>query len=85
LTEIAEMLQDLSHQIVGDNVFDINKEAAFQFAAFGHTHGQFDVSRIVPDCNPSPATLFGVEASFGYVVVDHGFVCLLESQLSNWR
>jgi hypothetical protein len=39
LTEIAEMLQELTHQIIGDNIFNVDEVLAFQLSAFCHTQG----------------------------------------------
>jgi hypothetical protein len=39
LTEIAEMLQEFTHQVIGDNIFNIDEVLALQFLAFCHTHG----------------------------------------------
>ena len=39
LAEIAEMLQDLPHQIIGDDIFNVDKVLAFQLSAFCHTQG----------------------------------------------
>jgi len=39
LTEIAKILQDFTHQIIGYDIFNVDKVLTFQLSAFYHTHG----------------------------------------------
>jgi hypothetical protein len=39
LTQITEMFQEFTHQIIGDDIFNVDKVLAFQLSAFCHTHG----------------------------------------------